>query len=220
MTVSSIDTASPYALQSNNASILDKNAFLKLLVAQMQNQDPLNPLENTEFTAQLAQFSSLEELYNINDNLKSIELYQASENNSQAVNFIGKEVVANGDEIQINNGSPDDIRYDLASDSSRVYIGIYDSNGYLVRDIITGAKPPGAQTEQWDGKDNEGNKLPNGIYTLNISAIDENELTVPVNTYITGEVTGVTFDSNTVYLMLGNKKVTLNEVIKIKKANL
>ena len=75
---------------------LDRDAFLNLLITQLQNQDPLDPTDSVEFTAQLAQFSSLEQLGNVNDNLKLLQDFQASINNSQAVSLIGKEITASG----------------------------------------------------------------------------------------------------------------------------
>ena len=98
MSITPIDSSavSTETQTSASAEILGKDDFLNLLVAQLQHQDPLNPAESTEFTAQLAQFSSLEQLSNINDNLKNMELFQTSVTNSQAVSYIGKEITAKG----------------------------------------------------------------------------------------------------------------------------
>jgi len=219
MIISNIDTTGGSDIQSSRTETLGKNDFLTLLVTQLQNQDPLSPMENTEFTAQLAQFSSLEELFNINDNLKNIELYEASMNNSQAVSFIGKEIDANGDMIQISEGTSDHINYNLAGDSTQVNISIYNSNGYLVRNINTEPQSAGEQSVEWDGNDNDGNQLPDGAYTFAVSAFDQSGSDIQVSTYMTGKVTGVTFDNGIVYLMVGDKKVTLSEVIRIKEVN-
>ena len=88
------------------SKVLDKDAFLELLITQLQNQDPLNPTDSVEFTAQLAQFSSLEQLNNVNDNLEQLQNFQASINNSQAVALIGKDITANGNFLQLTNGGP------------------------------------------------------------------------------------------------------------------
>ena len=94
MTVTSVSDVYSQAstTTSTNATVMGKDDFLSLLVAQLQNQDPLNPSDSTEFTAQLAQFSSLEQLQNINDTLAGFEVYQSTLNNIQSSNFIGKTV--------------------------------------------------------------------------------------------------------------------------------
>ena len=91
---------------------LGKDDFLKLFVAQLQNQDPLSPMESTEFTSQLAQFSSLEQLTNVNQNLDYLLMYQSSMNNAEAINFIGSTVKASGSSIGVKDGEsrPDTIR--------------------------------------------------------------------------------------------------------------
>ncbi|MGD8888475.1 MAG: flagellar hook capping FlgD N-terminal domain-containing protein, partial [Desulfobacterales bacterium] len=95
----SIPTDSGKELSTIESETLDKDDFLNLLITQLQNQDPLKPTDSVEFTAQLAQFSSLEQLSNVNENLKLLQNFQASINNSQAVALIGKEITAKGNSI-------------------------------------------------------------------------------------------------------------------------
>src|SRR5512143_1369392 len=109
MAVDSISAATGTSASSTIAAAskaMGKDAFLKLLITQLQHQDPLNPADSTEFTSQLAQFSSLEQLSNVNDNLTTLKLYQASINNAQAVSFIGKDIVAKGKTLQVTSGQP------------------------------------------------------------------------------------------------------------------
>ena len=108
--------------------ILGKNDFLNLLVTQLQHQDPLNPAESTEFTAQLAQFSSLEQLNNINDNLKNMELFQTSVTNSQAVSYIGKEITARGNTVQLESGLPAECQFELEARAALAVISVYNVN--------------------------------------------------------------------------------------------
>jgi len=117
-------------------AVLGKEDFLKLLVEQLKNQDPLNPMESTEFTAQLAQFSSLEQLTNMNESLEYSQLYQSSINNAQAVGFIGKTVKATGDSINVKDGISNQIQFDLARDAETVNIHIYDSSDNLVNILL------------------------------------------------------------------------------------
>ena len=126
--------------------ILGKNDFLNLLVTQLQHQDPLNPAESTEFTAQLAQFSSLEQLSNINDNLKNMELFQTSVTNSQAVSYIGKEITARGNTVQLESGQPVECHFELADHVALVMISVYDAGGGFVKSFETGPLNSGRQS--------------------------------------------------------------------------
>jgi len=104
---------------------------LKLFMAQMQYQNPLEPLKGTEFTAQLAQFSQLEQMWNINENLKNNQLFLDSLNNAQAVNFIGKNIKAVGNSVYLKEGDSAFIYYKLKEDAAKVFVHIYDTNGNL-----------------------------------------------------------------------------------------
>ena len=105
--------------------VMGKEEFLKMLVAQLKNQNPLNPLDGTEFTAQLAQFSSLEQLQNVYAELKALSQRQASLNNSQLLGLIGREVTLKGNTFTAS-GAPVDLSYNLAQNANRVWVQIYD----------------------------------------------------------------------------------------------
>jgi len=173
------------------SSRLGKEEFLKLFMAQMQYQNPLEPLKGTEFTAQLAQFSQLEQMWNINENLKNNQLFLNSLNNAQAVNFIGN--------------------------AAKVFVHIYDTNGNLVTTLELKNQKAGEQKLEWDGKDGKGNSLGSGQYSFEIEAYDADEKRIDVISYIQGEVTGVTYEKNIVYLLLGDQKIAISDVIEIKK---
>jgi len=197
------------------SNVLAKEDFLKLLVAQLQAQDPLKPMESTEFTAQLAQFSSLEQLSNINDNLQYLQLYQSSINNAQAVAFIGKNVEAIGNSIQLTNGVSDDMLFDLASDANAVFINIFDSSGKFIKAIESGPYNAGEQSIAWDGTDKDGNNVSDGEYDFEVVATDANGDEIQTTTFITAAVTGVTFIDGTTYLLAGDKKIPVGNVIKV-----
>ena len=185
------------------------------LVAQLQHQDPLSPMESAEFTAQLAQFSSLEQLGNVNDKLDYLQLCQASLNNSKAVSLIGKNVEAVGNSIYLNNGTSNDLNFELGSDASSVDISIYDASGNLVQNIQGGALNSGEQTIKWDGADNEGNKLSDGIYFFEVFARDADENQVPAQTFTNGRVTEVIFKNGDTCLVAGEREISVNDVIRI-----
>ena len=196
---------------------LDKDVFLNLLIIQMQHQDPLEPMKNSDFLAQMAQFSGLEQLKNVNKNLEFLQMYQASLNNTQAMSFIGKEIRALGNLIQVTDGTSSDIHYRLDDDAAVVKISIYDSDNNLVRIIQEGPQDSGEQVVQWDGKDIKGNRLTDGEYTFSVSAVDFKDNTVSATTYIAGQVTGLTFEDNITYLLLGTRKIALGKVIEVKE---
>jgi flagellar basal-body rod modification protein FlgD len=194
---------------------MGKDAFLKLLVTQLQHQDPLNPADSTEFTAQLAQFSSLEQLSNVNDNLAALKRYQEAINNAQAVAFIGKDIVAKGNRLQVASGQPVACEFELNSAARQTVVSIYDAAGNFVKDIQAAALRAGKQSLSWDAKDRNGNPVPDGSYTFEVQAEGADGSKVNVTTYSKGTVSGVTFEDGTTYLIVGPSKVAIGDVIQI-----
>jgi flagellar basal-body rod modification protein FlgD len=205
---------------SNSADqILGKDDFLNLLIAQLQNQDPLNPTEGTEFTAQLAQFSSLEQLSNINDNLKNMELFQSSMTNSQAVSYIGKEITARGNSVQLTQDQPVPCKFDLEADAEVAVISIYDRAGGFLNMFETGPLSAGRQTVFWDGTDSNGNRLADGIYSFEVQAADADSRSINVNELISAMVTGVSFKDNKAHLTTALQTIAIEDVLDVSEAD-
>jgi flagellar basal-body rod modification protein FlgD len=202
----------PSALPSK---VLDKDAFLNLLITQLQNQDPLNPTDSVEFTAQLAQFSSLEQLSNVNDNLGQLQNYQASINNSQAVSLIGKYITANGNSLQLTDGGPVGCDFSLDGSATVVMVSIYDSTGEFVTSFEGQDLTAGQHTLYWDGSDKDGNQVTDGNYTFEILAADAEGQNIKATTFFSGTVDKVTFENNQAYLISGNQKFALGDVIQV-----
>ena len=198
-------------------SVMGKDDFLTLLVAQLQHQDPLNPAESTEFTAQLAQFSSLEQLQNIESTLSGFEVYQSTLNNIQSSGFIGKTVTATGSMFGVNGGNPDPIRFDLVNDADSVYIQIYDKFGGFVTDIQAGARQAGEQQMAWDGRDSNGTAVADGSYTFTVMAMNADGAIVSSNSYTTGVVTGVDYKTGATNLLINDREVPISSVIRIEE---
>jgi len=198
-----------------SSTAMGKDDFLTLLITQLQNQDPLNPADSTEYTAQLAQFSSLEQLSNVNANLEYMQLYQASINNAQAVSFIGKEIIALGDEIQVEQGQAEACRFELSGDASGVVVNIYDAGGKLVKAIEQGGMDAGRQTVAWDGTDQNGNTVADGNYTFEVMAVDAADQDVAAVTYSSGLVEGVTFIEGRTYFLVGNQKIPISDIVEV-----
>ena len=195
--------------------VLGKEDFLHLLITQLQNQDPLSPTDHTEFTAQLAQFSSLEQLSNVNDNLEQLQNFQASANNSQAVSLLGKEITANGNFLQLSDGEPVGCDFSLGRDAATVVVNIYDSTGEFVKAFESEDLSAGRHTLVWDGTDRNGNPAKDGNYTFEIMADDTNSQNVNVTEFFTGTVNTVTFENKTPFLISGGQKIALGDVIQV-----
>jgi len=183
-------------------SSLDQDSFLKILVAQLTHQDPLSPMEDADMTSQLAQFSSLEQLTNINTNIKALGSSMEHADLLNAVSFIGKEVKAEGYNISINDGDVSTIYYGFGESVTGIMMSIYDKDGAIVRSVELGSKEAGSYQYEWDGKDDNGNLLDDGTYGVGILGQDINGDAVMVQTEISGTVDAVVNEGGTRYLRL------------------
>jgi flagellar basal-body rod modification protein FlgD len=198
---------------SSGTGELGKDEFLKLFIAQIQYQDPLNPLDSAEFTAQLAQFSSVEQLYGMNSKLGNIEetMNNQSEQRDE-LGYIGKTVKADDNTMRVNDGTVQSGSYTI-DDSGYVSIDVYDSDGLIVRTFYKGWEDKGEHGVNWDGRDDTGALAGDGTYTFEITARDKNGIYVPSNTYFSGEVTGITYQNGQPYLMIGDRIINNNNNI-------
>ena len=203
------------ALTGAETSETGQDMFFKLLITQLQHQDPLNPMDSTDFTAQLAQFSQLEKLDKMNSSLDYLQLYMASLNNAQAVDFIGKKIEASGNAIELAADGSASINYSIAEDAHTVSVDIYDRDMQLIRTLNPGSKNAGEQLEQWDGNDSNGNHAGAGIYTFDVTATDADGEIIPDTTYLKGVVDSVTFEGGITYLTVGGRKIAVGDVIKV-----
>jgi flagellar basal-body rod modification protein FlgD len=193
---------------------LGESDFLKLLTAQLQAQNPLNPMDSTDFTAQLAQFSSLEQLTSINAEMSYLLASQQSLQNTMVTSLIGKKVRASGNSITLNGQA--DLPYSLGSDASKVTISIYSANGVLVDKKTLGSQSAGDNTYTWNGRDSNGNVLASGQYTFEVNAVNASGASVTATPLYTGMVTGVSFENNTTYLTIDNtRRVQLGDIRQI-----
>ncbi len=192
---------------------LGKDAFMQMLIAQLQNQDPLNPMDGTQFVAQLAQFSSLEQLQNLNDVMGALPTSLGNATNAQMANLIGNQATAKGNAIAVS-GSSAKISYKLPSDIQSGTIKIYNSNGTLVDTVKIGSQKTGMQSVTWNcSKQTAGN------YTYEISATNSKGAAVTVDKIISGTITGVSFKDGTAYLTINGQEVAFSDVVSINKAN-
>lgn len=145
-----------------------EDRFLKLLVTQMKNQDPLNPLDNAQVTSQMAQLSTVSGIEKLNETLQSFTKAQAF----QAVGMIGHYVLAPGDFVNLKAGAGAG-GFELPSAAESVKVEIYDADGALVRNLDLGKQEEGASVFQWDGKTNTGAAAPDGSYSFVVKATQD-----------------------------------------------
>lgn len=193
---------------------LGKDDFMKLLVTQLKFQDPLNPMENTEFISQLAQFSTLEGITNMGDSLGTITSYIQSLNNYNAAGLIGKKVKAYGNVVVFDGKETAELSYNLKDNASKVVVNIY-SHGKLIRTIEEHNKPAGVNTLLWDGRDSDGRLLPSGEYTFSVSATTKDGSNIVSETIEQGVVDGVVYENGIPYLLVNNSKVSMNNVLEV-----
>ncbi len=198
---------SSYSQDTEIKKEMDKDAFLTLLAAQLGHQDPLNPMEDKEFTAQLAQFSQLEQLTNINEGIgKMIDAGDRQEVLS-AVSFIGKDVRAEGNVLSKSGDSVSDAYYTLESPVANIYVNIFDSWGNVIRTAQGSSMQAGSYAYTWDGLDWQGNKAPDGVYGISIAAEGMDGQPVLVSTEVSGTVGGVVTEDGQHYLRLKDGRV-------------
>ena len=196
-------------------STLGKDDFMKILVAQLQAQDPMAPMEGQEFASQLAQFSSLEQLTNVNSNLEASQAFDLAMSNSAALALIGKNVDAPGNTIDLKSGEVENLSFSLDGGAAEVGIDIFDSTGAKVSTVNLGAQKSGLSEYVWSGTDSSGALLPSGNYTFNITASNSAGNFVPVKTFAAGLATDVIFENGKAFAIVNGQKLAVNEVSKV-----
>jgi flagellar basal-body rod modification protein FlgD len=207
---------SPTSTENSVATdVVSKDAFLKLLVAQLEHQDPLSPMENVEFTSQLAQFSTLEQIEKVNTTLSTLVSMQGAANTSQVANFIGKEIKGEGNTIRMQAGETAPLQYTLSAHSASAAISIVDESGNLIRTVEVGEQEAGQQVVTWDGRNVQGNAVPDGLYRFSVIAQDRAGNVVSAETVMQGIVDGVEYDDNEPFLLVNGSRVALTSVLSV-----
>ena len=186
------------------------DTFLQLLTTQLQNQDPLSPMDSNQFTQQLVEFSGVEQQINTNDNLKSLIALSMSQQASAAVGYIGHNVVMTSGKGSLANGSVD-WTYNLSAASAGTTLTVTNAAGQTVYST-SGATSQGNNDFSWDGKDANGNQLPDGQYTLSVNATAADGSAVTSTIASKALVTAVDMSGSTPQLVLSSMEIPLSEV--------
>lgn len=196
---------------------LGKDDFLKLLMTQVSSQDPLNPMDNEAFVAQLATFSNLEQLQTANTSLNNLLTAQVANNSTTAASLVGKVASFKTDSVALTSGVSTTINASLTGDAAAVTTTISDSNGKVVRTLRGPGASKGELQIPWDGKDDGGNPLPSGTYKVAVAANDLTGASVAVSHQGKGLITGVSFEDGVPKLISGGLKISLTDVTEIQQ---
>ncbi|WP_305043276.1 flagellar hook assembly protein FlgD [Geoalkalibacter sp.] len=198
-----------------NGAVMGKDDFLRLLVTQLQNQDPLNPQDPTEFTAQLAQFSSLEQLFAVNDNLGRMAQGSLEMERLSALSMIGTEAVSGSGAFSFN-GNPVNLGIQLDIPAHEVSLHVLDANGRNLANIPVGAAGAGEHFVSWDGTGLNGDKLPPGNYQVVTRALNASEEIVPSKALVKSRITGVDMVGGTNWLVSNSGNFRLQDIVSVR----
>jgi flagellar basal-body rod modification protein FlgD len=220
----SVNTTAPGASTSDTTSQLNLNnqiagnftEFLQLLTTQLQNQNPLDPLDTNQFTQQLVQFASVEQEINMNTQLQTLVSLQQTAQDTQALAFVGQTVTVNSATTALANGQAQ-WTYNPTSPATATFT-VTDSTGQTVF-TQTGTVQPGSQQFTWNGIGNNGQQNPAGSYTLKITATDTSGKSVAVPTTVTGLVNSVDLTKNPPLLNVGGQNFAVNQIVNVTQSS-
>jgi flagellar basal-body rod modification protein FlgD len=203
-------------MASSRATIADNfDTFLNILTTQLKNQNPLDPLDTNQFTAQLVQFTGVEQQLKTNEFLESLMLSGQNTAKSDAVSYIGKEVTSSGKTGELTDSNAVFWAYSANANAANSTVTIKDATGQVVY-TQTGPINAGPGTFRWDGKGSDGNVKPNGVYTIDIKGKDSNGKDVKISTASIGIVTAVDFTGDIPVLSIGNRRVAITDVTDVR----
>jgi flagellar basal-body rod modification protein FlgD len=210
-----LGSSPPRSSDAFGSNTLGKDEFLKLLVAQLGAQDPLKPVDNQAFIAQLAQFSSVEQSAQTNQRLEQLLMAQAANNQTSAANLVGKDIVYRTDRLHCDGRSSTAVDAKLASDAATVSAIITDANGRTVRTITINNVKAGPVHLPWNGMDDNGNTVAPGEYTVKLTAGDADGKAITVTSQSSARATGISFEAGYAELIIDGTRVRMSDVVEI-----
>lgn len=208
---SAVTSTENYTSSATGSNSLGEDDFLTLLVAQLENQDPLEPQSDTEFIAQLAQFSSLEQQTTTNDKLDELIAAQGSSNQMSAFSLLGQKVSASSDSFYLQGDSLE-LGFSLDQPAAESSMNIVNSNGDVVASLNFGEVGAGDNFVSWDGTDSSGNQLPADLYTMEISATDGDGNMLEAQPLIKATVDEISLDTADSVLVTDAGEILLSDV--------
>tara|TARA_B100000809_G_scaffold113433_1_gene111959 strand:- start:280 stop:948 length:669 start_codon:yes stop_codon:yes gene_type:complete len=212
--VTSIDNSKTVTKMADDG-VMGKDDFLKLLIAQLSAQDPLDPMGAQDFSAQLAQFSGLEQMTNVNSNLEILQKLQTASQNNSSLNLIGKIVESDGNVFNHSVNSSETLSYSLAGDAESVRIDIFDIVGSQIDMVRVDNQRQGKNSASWDGNDKHGNSLPAGTYSFTVKADSQAGAPIAVDTFSSGLVTDVVFGEDETYAIVNGIELPISTIKRV-----
>jgi flagellar basal-body rod modification protein FlgD len=194
----------------------DFQQFLTLLTTQLQNQDPLSPMDSTEFTNQLVQFSQVEQAINQNQKLDDLVALQLSSISSVALGYVGMDISYISSEMNYDGETPVDINYALGSDAVTCKVNVYDEEGNLIYSADA-PKKTGTNKFTWSGIQTNGTPVEEGTYTVKIDALDKDGKKIDNSTVVSGRVDGIETQNGVVYVLVGERAVAISSIVNAKQ---
>ena len=217
----SSSTISGSATTRQPGGALGKDEFLKILVTQLRNQDPLSPMDSSQFASQLAQFSSLEQLIQLNEGLATQTAASASStmaiNTSLGASLIGRTVLASGSQLIVGSSEQLSVTADIGG-TGTANIVVLDASGREVARRTLGTVSAGRQTLSWDNDVDGVPELLSGTYTYELTVTDSDGAAVQVQPFVRGRVDGVSFQNGSVVLRVGGMDFALDQLAEIEPA--
>lgn len=203
----------PSKMRKTGKNELDKESFLKLLLTQLKNQDPTSPMESHDMAAQLAQFSSLEQLNNINSSIGDLAKAQNPGQNYDTLSMIGKTVAGDSSKIiRSDHSDVHEVNFNILENANKVTAEVKDLAGNVVKELEFNDLKKGKNTITWDGKMDDGSSARQGEYRIEFKAKSSAGANVYVATKFKGTVTGINYQPSGPVLMLGNQSLKLSDV--------
>jgi len=199
-----------------NTKQLGKDAFLRLLVTQMENQDPLNPMDNTKFVSQMAQFSALEQTTNLANSFDKFEKGFSASMQLQAASLIGEKASVLSNTVDVIAGKSGTIGFSLP-DECLTYVKIFDKAGKLVDTEKLGWLSPGKHLYRWSATNDEGVQVPDGTYTFQVQAIKKDGTHLQISGSKGGTISAVKFEEGQIYVTINGVDYPLSKITQLSK---
>ncbi|MBJ6988638.1 MULTISPECIES: flagellar hook assembly protein FlgD [unclassified Devosia] len=216
MAVNGVTGSSTTSASSTARSTIAQNfdTFLSILTTQLRNQNPLDPLDTNQFTQQLVQFTGVEQQLKTNDFLEALLANTQNQGRVDAVSYIGKEVTASGKTGELKEGGAM-WTYNAASPVANATVTIKNATGSVVY-VEQGSLNAGVGNFLWTGAGSDGNKQPDGVYTIEITGTNVSGNAISISTSSVGVVTAVDFSGAEPVLTVGRNKVALKDVTSVR----
>jgi flagellar basal-body rod modification protein FlgD len=189
------------------------DTFLKLLTTQLQNQDPTQPMDSSQFTQELVQFSQVEQQIDTNSNLESLISLTKSNSGTSAISYLGKTVTLDNGNASLSNGQAQ-WDYNVSSTAQSTSLVVTNDSGKVVYSG-DGETSSGTHTFTWDGKDNNGDAVSDGTYTLSVSSTTSDGTKIDTSVASYGKVTGVDLSGDEPKLEIGSMSISLSDAKQV-----